>query len=57
MKKRTYGNMLKATEIIAAKGYNWEQANAIAMQCFDNMEQSKNGMPVEWFIDKVVEVR
>lgn len=53
MKKRTYNNMLKATKMIVAKGYDFKTANEIAIKCFDNMELSKNGMPVEWFIDKV----
>ena len=37
MKYRTVNNMEKA----------------IAIQCFDKMEQLKNGMLVEWFIDKI----
>ena len=53
MKKRTYNNMLKATRMIISKGYGMTEANAIAMNCFDNMEMSKNGMPVEWFIEKI----
>jgi hypothetical protein len=53
MKRRTYNNMLKATKLIAQKGYTWEESNEIAIQCFDNMEQSKNGMSLEWFIDKI----
>ena len=54
MKKRTYNNMVKAVKLIENKGYNREEANEIAIQCFDNMEQTKNGMPVEWFIQKIV---
>ena len=53
MKRRTYNNMVKATKLIVAKGYDWKTANEIAMQCFDNMEQNKNGMSVEWYIDKI----
>lgn len=53
MIRRTYGNMLKATQMIMTKGYDKETANEIAMQCFDNKEQSKNGMPVEWWINMI----
>ena len=45
--------MVKATKIIASKGYEWDEANQIAMNCFDQMETHKNGMSVEWFIDKI----
>lgn len=54
MKRRTYNNMLKAVKMIMAKGYDKEEANKIAMQCFDNAEQAKNGMPIEWYIEKIV---
>lgn len=54
MKKRTYNNMIKAVKLIENKGYNREEANEIAIQCFDDMEQTKNGMSVEWFIQKIV---
>ena len=54
MKRRTYNNVLKATKMIQNKGYNLQEANEIALQCFDNMEQIKNGMSVEWFIEKIV---
>jgi citrate synthase len=47
--------MEKATAMIAAKGYKWSEANDLAMQCFDNMEKSKNGMPVEWYIEKIAD--
>lgn len=55
MKYRTYKNMEKATQMIVAKGYDWKTANEIAMRCFDNMQQSKNGMSVEWWIDRIVD--
>ena len=54
MKKRTYNNMIKAVKLIENKGYDRKEANEIAIKCFDNMEQTKNGMPVEWFIQKIV---
>lgn len=56
MKYRTIKNMEKATKAIAAKGYDLETANDLAIRCFDNMEQSKNGMSVEWWIDKIAPV-
>lgn len=55
MKRRTYNNVLKAVKLITAKGYDRNTAGEIALKCFDNMEQLKNGMPVEWFIDKIVD--
>lgn len=53
MKRRTYDNMVKATQTIVNKGYQWDEANDIAMKCFDQMEVLNNGMPVEWLIDKI----
>lgn len=53
MKRRTYNNMVKATKLIVQKGYDWNTANEIAMKCFDEAESLKNGMTIEWFIDKV----
>jgi hypothetical protein len=57
MKKRTYNNMLKATKLIANKGYEWNKANEIAMQMFDEAEKQKNGMSIEWYIDKIADIR
>lgn len=56
MKRRTYNNMLKATKMIAKKGYEWNEANEIAMQIFDEAEKQKNGMSIEWYIDKIANV-
>jgi len=39
--------------MITKKGYDWNTANEIAIKCFDELEQLKNGMDVEWFINKV----
>lgn len=55
MKYRTVKNMEKATKMIANKGYDWEEANTIAIQCFDNMTQNNNDMPVEWYINKIAD--
>lgn len=57
MKRRTYNNMLKATKLIANKGYDWNTANEIAMQIFDKAEQQRNGMSIEWYIDKIADIR
>ena len=57
MKRRTYNNMLKATKMIANKGYDWNTANEIAMQIFDEAEKQKNGMSIEWYIDKIADIR
>ena len=55
MKRRTYNNMVKATKLIAAKGYDWNTANEIAIRIFDDMERTKNGMSAEWWIGYVAE--
>ena len=55
MKRRTLKNMEKATKMITEKGYDWSTANKIAMQCFDQAEQLKNGIEVEFFINKIRE--
>ena len=57
MKRRTYNNMLKATKLIANKGYEWNKANEIAMQIFDEAEKQKNEMSIEWYIDKIADIR
>lgn len=53
MKRRTYNNMVKATKMIAEKGYGWEEANEIAIRIFDEAEKQKNGMSIERYIDKI----
>ena len=58
MKKRSYGNVVKAARLIRKKGYDKEESFKIALQCFDNMEGDnsngyKNGMPVEWYINLI----
>lgn len=57
MKYRTYGNMCKATLLIMAKGYDKETANDIAINIFDTAEQNKNGMSIEWYIDKIATIK
>ena len=55
MKRKTYNNVLKAARLIRKKGYDKQTSFEIAINCFDNMEHSNNGMPVEWWIDKIVD--
>lgn len=53
MKRKTYNNVLKAARLIQKKGYEQKEALEIAVQKFDELEQMKNGMSVEWLIDKM----
>ena len=54
MKKRTYRNVHKAVQIVMAKGYSHEEANNIVIRVFDDYEMWNNGMPVEWYLDKII---
>ena len=53
MKRKTYNNVLKAARLIRKKGYEEKESLEMAVQVFDNMEMSKNGMSAEWFIEKI----
>lgn len=53
MKYRTYKNMVKATQLIADKGYDWDEANEMAIKIFDNY-MNKNSNSVEFYIDKIM---
>lgn len=53
MKHKTYNNMVKATKIIFNKGYEWNEANDIAINCFD--EAKRCNMSVEWVINKIAD--
>lgn len=55
MKRKTYNNVLKAGKLIQKKGYGEKEALEIAINIFDQMESLKNGMPAEWFIEKMAE--
>lgn len=57
MKRKTYNNVLKAGKLIEKKGYGKQEALEMAVKVFDNMELYKNGMSVEWWIDKIAEKR
>lgn len=53
MKYRTYKNVVKATQMIADKGYDWEEANQMAIKIFDNyISQDSNS--VEFYIEKII---
>ena len=54
MKRKTYHNVMRATKMIQAKGYDFQTASDLALRCFENMEHSNNGMPAEWWLDKVI---
>jgi hypothetical protein len=51
MKRKTYNNVLKATNMIIAKGYDFEEASQIALNIFDDYENAE--MPIEFYINKV----
>ena len=53
MKRKTYNNVLKAGKLIRKKGYENKEALQIAINLFDQLEQLKNGMSVEWLIEKI----
>lgn len=53
MKRKTYNNVMRAARMIMKKGYDFNTASQIALGIFDAMEQLKNGMPAEWFIEKI----
>lgn len=55
MKRKTYNNMVKATKMITAKGYSWNEANEIAIKVFEEAKNQNNGMSVEWYIGKIAE--
>lgn len=54
MKYRTYKNMIKATEMIMQKGYDHKTANELAIKIFDESIINKNGMSIEWYINKII---
>ena len=54
MKRKTYNNVLKAIKLIQKKGYTFDESSEIALKCFDNAEQNKNGMSIEWYIDRII---
>lgn len=55
MKRKTYSNVLKAGKLIQKKGYEKQESLEMAVKLFDDLEALKNGMSVEWLIDKLRE--
>lgn len=53
MRYRTYNNMVRATQMIADKGYDWDEANRMAIKIFDNYI-NKDSNSVEFYIDKIM---
>ena len=53
MIRKTLKNMEKATQMIADKGYDWTEANDIAINCFEHSKYS--GMSVEFYIAKIID--
>jgi hypothetical protein len=53
MKRKTYNNVLRAGKLIQKKGYDKKESLEIAVNLFDQLEQLKNGMSVEWLIEKL----
>ena len=53
MKYRTYKNMVRTTQMIADKGYEWDEANNMAIKIFDNYI-NKDSNSVEFYIDKIM---
>lgn len=53
MKRKTYKNVLKAGKLIQKKGNEEKESFQIAVSLFDQLEQLKNGMSVEWLIEKL----
>lgn len=52
MKRKTYNNVMKATKMIQKKGYNFEEANQMAIRLFD--EHTKDMNSIEFYIDKIL---
>lgn len=55
MKRKTYNNVLKAGKLIQKKGYEKQESLEMAVKLFDDLETLKNGMSVEWLINKLKE--
>lgn len=51
MKKKTYGNVVKAGKMLQKKGYEEKEAMEIAMRLFDDLSP---GMDVETSISRVL---
>jgi hypothetical protein len=40
MKNKTYNNVLKLTKQISEKGYDWNESNDMAIDCFEKAKES-----------------
>jgi len=45
---------MKGVSIIEKKGYTFDEASKIALRCFEEAEANKNGLSVEWYLNKIV---
>ena len=54
MKRKTYNNVLKAAKLIMKKGYEEKESLEMAVNIFDEMEASNNGMSIEWRISQII---
>lgn len=52
MKRKTYNNVMKAIKMIQKKGYDFEEANQMAIRLFD--EHTKDMNSIEFYIDKII---
>ena len=52
MKYKTYKNMEKVTQMIADKGYDWEEANQMAINVFDSF--NPKGMSIEAHVSRIL---
>lgn len=53
MKRKTYNNVIKATNMIQKKGYDFEEASQMAIRLFDEHTDGINS--IEFYIDKIQE--
>lgn len=53
MIRKTYNNVVKAIKMIQKKGYNFEEANKMAIRLFD--EHTKDMNSIEFYIDKILD--
>lgn len=52
MKRKTYGNVMKAIKIIQKKGYDFQEASEIVLKIFDEHENDVKG--IEFFLNMVI---
>lgn len=53
MIRKPYNNVVEAIKMIQKKGYNFEEANKMAIRLFD--EHIKNMNSIEFYIDKILD--